>query len=270
MNRGIIMKKKGPKIIYYSDELNNDFAGTNIKTACIDEKFQYVHKGFWWRALSFVLYYVVAFPLVWIYENIILQVKFVNKSALKKYRRRSCFIYGNHTGFYDAFTPNLISFPHRNSIIVGADTVSIKGLRSIVQMMGAFPLPDNYHAKKNFLEGLEYLVKKGENITVYPEAHIWHYYNGVRPFGEGSFYYPVKFDTPVFAFFTAYTKPKGLFACFRKANITVYVSDPIFPDENLPAQEKITDLRNKVYNFMVEKSKLSDYEAIKYVRQENK
>ena len=113
-------------------------------------------------------------------------------------------------------------------------------------------------------------MKKGENVTVYPEAHIWHYYNGVRSFGEGSFYYPVKFDTPTFAFFTAYTKPKGLFACFRKANITVYVSDPIFPDEGLPTQEKITDLRNKVYAFMVEKSKLSDYEAIKYVRQENK
>ena len=58
---------------------------------------------------------------MWIYENLILQVKFVNKGALKKHRDRSCFIYGNHTGFYDAFTPNLISFPHKNSIIVGAD-----------------------------------------------------------------------------------------------------------------------------------------------------
>lgn len=264
-------KKKEKKIIYFSDELNNDFAGTNIKTCRIDESFKYIHNGFLWRIISWILYYVIAFPIVFVYERIILGVKFVNNGELKKYKRRGCYLYGNHTGFYDAFTPNLVAFPHRNNILVGADTVSIKGLRNIVQMMGAVPLADGYEAKKNFLGCLEHLNERGENVTVYPEAHIWHYYNGVRPFGDGSFYYPVKFGAPVFAFFTVYTKPKGFLSCFRHANMTVYVSDPIFPKEGLSAQEQMKDLRDKVYAFMVEKSKLSDYEVIKYVRKdENK
>ena len=67
------MKKKEKKIIYFSDELNNDFAGTSIKTCRVDESFQYIHEGLLWRILSFVLYYIVAFPLVWIYENLILK-----------------------------------------------------------------------------------------------------------------------------------------------------------------------------------------------------
>ena len=262
------MRKKEPKIIYYTDELNNDFAGTNIKTRVIDDSFKYIHKGFLWRALSFLLYYVLAFPLVLIFEKLILGVRFVNRSALKKHKKQTCFIYGNHTGFYDAYTPGLISFPHRNNIIVGADAVSIKGLRAIVQMMGALPLPDSLGATKKFIAGLEHLNERGENITVYPEAHIWHYYTGVRPFSDASFYYPVKFDAPVYAFFTAYTKPKGFLSCLRQANITVYVSDPIYINESLSRQEQIKDLRDRVYAFMVEKSKLSDYEVIKYVRRE--
>ena len=82
------MRKKEPKIVYYTDELNNDFAGTNIKTRVIDDSFKYIHKGFLWRAVSFLLYYVLAFPLVLIFEKLILGVKFVNRSALKKHKKQ--------------------------------------------------------------------------------------------------------------------------------------------------------------------------------------
>lgn len=260
-------KTKEKKIFYYTDELNDDFAGTNIKTKSVDGSFKFIHKGFLWRAVSFFLYYIVAFPLVLLYEKLILGVKFVNKKALKKYKGQAIFIYGNHTGFYDAFTPNLIAFPHRNMIVVGPDTVSIKGLRCIVQMLGAIPISEGLRGMKGFRECIDYHASKGAAITVFPEAHIWPYYTGVRPFPDTSFYYPVKHKAPTFAFFTAYTKPKGLLSFLRKASITVYVSDPIFPKDGLSEREMRKDIRDKAYEFMLEKSKYSDYEAIKYVYQ---
>lgn len=253
------------KIIYYSDELKNDFAGTNIKTCTVDGSFKYVHNNIFWRALSFFLYYFVAFPLVFIYEKLILRVRFVNRVALRKYRKKGSFIYGNHTGFYDAFTPNLISFPHRNMIIVGPDTVSIKGIKNLVQMLGAIPIASDIRGIRNFMAAIKHHIKKGRNITVYPEAHIWHYFTGVRSFPDTSFEYPVKHSAPTFAFFTAYTKPKGFLSFLRKANMTVYVSDPIFADEGLSEREQRKNIRDKVYAFMLEKSKLSDYEAIRYI-----
>ena len=47
--------------------------------------------------------------------------------------------------------------------------------------------------------------------------------------------------------------------------MTVYVSDPIFADEGLSEREQRKNIRDKVYAFMLEKSKFSDYEAIRYI-----
>ena len=109
-------------------------------------------------------------------------------------------------------------------------------------MLGAIPVPTGFRGMKQFIKTIEF-YHASSNITIYPEAHIWPYYNGVRPFTDSSFSYPIKLNAPTFAFFTAYTKPKGFLSCFRKANITVYVSEPIFADEGLSAQEKRKNIR---------------------------
>ena len=261
------MQRKIPeKTVYYTDPLNDDFAGTNIQKKTVDKNFRWIHTSRLWRACSFVLYYGIAFPLVWFYERVILQMKFVNKKALKALKDTPYFLYGNHIGAIDAFTPNLLSVPRANKIIVSADTVSINGLKNIVQMLGALPVPQDVGGMKNFLKAVGHYHKK-YNITIYPEAHIWPYYTGVRPFADTSFSYPVKYNAPTVAFFTAFTKPKGFLSCFRKANITVYVSDPIYPDEGLTGSAAKKNLRDKVYAFMLEQSKHSDYEVIRYVYQ---
>jgi 1-acyl-sn-glycerol-3-phosphate acyltransferase len=215
--------------------------------------------------MSFFLYYAVAFPAVWVIERVFFRVRFVNKKAAKKLGR-PCFYYGNHIGFIDAFTPNLISFPRKNMIIVSAETVSIKGLRTIVQWLGAIPTPSDLSGIRNFTKAIRESAKT-KNITIYPEAHIWPYYTGVRDFPDASFSYPIEANAPVIAFFTAFSEPKGFLSCFRKANITVYVSDPIYPDTSLLPREARRDLRDKVYAFMKDCSeKHSTYQAIEYIK----
>lgn len=255
-------KKK--KVIYYNDALTDDFAGTHITKTVVDETFPYIHKSRLWKITADIVYYGIAFPLVWFFERVILGMRFVNKNAVKQCKDTPYFLYGNHTGWYDAFTPNLISLPRRNRIIVAADTVSIKGLRSIVQMLGAVPIPTTVRGMKKFVQTVD-SFHKDCTLTIYPEAHIWPYFTGVRPFPDTSFGYAVKHNSPVFAFFTAYTAPKGLLGWCRKANMTVYVSDPIYPDPNLSPREARKDLRDKVYAFMAEKSQLSDYEVYQYI-----
>ena len=90
--------------------------------------------------------------------------------------------------------------------------------------MGAIPLPTKISGMRKFYDAVEH-YHKSSNITIFPEAHIWPYYTGVRPFSDASFAYPVQMQAPVIAFFVAYTKPTGLFAALKKANI------PPAPDE---------------------------------------
>lgn len=258
--------QKQPKIVYYTDELNDDFAGTKINTKVVDSKFKYIHKGPVWTFFANVVYYLLVVPMAWLYLKI-LRVKYVNAKTLKTFKRKKIryFMYGNHTSFcVDAFSPNILSLPTRNKIIVGADTVSIKGIKTLVQMLGAVPTPSSMNGMRDFSKAIDYYHSR-YNISIYPEAHIWPFYNGVRNFVDSSFLYPVKHNSPVIALFTAYSKPKGLFSCFRKANITVYVSDPIYPNLELGKKEAQKELRDKVYNFMKECSeKYSTHTVIEY------
>ena len=261
------MRKNNKKIIYYSDPLNDDFAGTNIKAQKIDKNFKYIHKNIFWRFFGAITYFFV-WPIIYFIEVIIFGARFKNKKAVRKLKD-GCFLYGNHTSFLDAYTPAILSGHKFAKILTNPDAVSIKGIRVFVQWLGAVPVAHDVLTTKNMLQAIEYYHKKGNNVAIYPEAHIWPYYTGVRPFKDNSFYYPVKFNAPVVAFFTAYSKPKGLFKKLRKAKITIYVSDPIYPDMALPFKEAQRDLRNKVFNFMSEMSKQhSDYEAIEYVYKE--
>ncbi len=259
-------KEKQKKIIYYKDELNDDFAGTKINAKKIDGTFKYVHKNIIWRFLSWFIYYFIAVPFFGLYFKIIKGVKVKNKKAVKKIKKQNYYMYGNHTGVVDAFIPSLISLPQRNKIVVSSDGVSIKGIKNLIQMVGGLPVPDGIEGMQQFVRAMSYYHEHHYNISIYPEAHIWPYYTKIRPFKDSSFGYPVSTNSPVIAFCTTYSKPTGLLKKWKKADITVYVSDPIYPDATKPKKEAQRELRDKVYNFMVETAKkYSTHEVITYL-----
>ena len=51
----------------------------------------------------------------------------------------------------------------------------------------------------------------------------------------------------------------------NKIKIVTYIDGPFFSNEELTAKEQQQDLRDRVYNTMVERSKNSNIEHIKYI-----
>ena len=130
-------------------------------------------------------------------------------------------------------------------------------------MLGAIPVPGDKVSMRNFLEIIKKHIKKGHSITIYPEAHIWPYYTKIRPFKSVSFAYPVDLKKPVFCMtntYQAYGKNND------KIKIVTYIDGPFFVNEDLPKKEQKQELRDRVYNCMVERSKNSNIEYIKYCK----
>ena len=120
---------KEQKVYYYSDELNDDFAGTNIERKPLPDDYEFLNKGFWAGLRRFIFYYCLVRPLVFVYNGLIKRVKYVGKKKLKGYKKSGAFMYGNHTSMIiDAFNPSRIAFPRPADVIVNADAVSIKGI----------------------------------------------------------------------------------------------------------------------------------------------
>lgn len=254
------MKKK---IVYFSDELNDDFSPIRKTPIKIDGNFKYVNNNFFWKLCAFVVYRIIIYPFAYLFSKIKFHIKIVNKKVIKPYKHQNYFLYGNHTQVPgDAFFPNMISYPKRNYFIVNAENVSTKGTKNFMMMLGALPLPDTLPATRNFLKAIDIRCKQNSVITIYPEAHIWPYYTDIRPFTSASFKFPIRYNAPTFAFTTTYVKRKYS----KKPKIILYVDGPFFKNETLDEKEQVEDLRNQVYNAMKQRAKSSTYEYIKYVR----
>ena len=252
------------KIIYYEDELNDEFSKSSIEPRIIDEKYKYVHKNPLWNLCSFVLQNILSVPIKILYAKIKFRIKYIGKEKIKPYRNEGYFIYGNHTQpFADTFIPSIPMYPKRNFFIVNPVNISLKGTGTLVEMLGAMPIPSNKSAMKNFLEAIKQKMNKGYAITIYPEAHIWPYYTKIRPFKDVSFKYPIQLEKPAFCITNTY---QSYGKNNKKIKIVSYIDGPFYPNKELTLKEQQKELRNKIYNCMDERSKNSNIEHIKYIK----
>lgn len=253
------MKEK--KIYYYSNELEDDFMPEKREPRVIDGSFKYVHGNIFWKIAEFFVYRVIMMPFAFIYDKIKFRHKIVGKEKLKQVKS-GYFMYANHTiADGDAFIPNIVNSPRKTYTIVHPANISHKMGNNFLRMCGAMPLPSDIPATKNFLSAVEHFSNKGCAIQIYPEAHIWPYYTKIRPFKENSFRYPVKFDKPVFCFTNTFHQRKN-----GKVRVITYVDGPFYADKTLLLKDQEKDLRDKVYESMVERAKLNTYEFVGYVK----
>ncbi len=248
------------QVIYYSNELEDEFSGTYIKPRNIDESYNY-SKNPVWDFCSFIIQNVISMPVKLIYAKIKFNLKFEGKEKLKKYRKQGCFIYVNHTqNFLDTFLPSIAVFPKRNFLIVNPENISMKGTGWLVEMLGAIPIPNTKNATKNFLRQIEKRIEKNSSITIYPEAHIWPYYTKIRDFKSVSFKYPVKTNKPCFAITNTYQLKNN------KIVMVSYVDGPFFANSNLSEKEACNKLRDEIFECMTTRSKNNTVEKIKYIK----
>lgn len=254
---------KYDNVVYYNNESEDEFSGIKRPPKNIPDDYKYVNRNPLWRALSAFVYRGIMTPVAYFYCKLKFGMKRVGAEALRPYRKSGFFMYGNHTQVPgDGYIQALAAFPTRSYVIVNPDSVALRGTEQFMLMIGAMPLPSGLRGLGNLERAVEWRIGAGNAVAIYPEAHIWPYYTGIRPFGETSFAYPVRLGVPCFSFTVVYRKRKHR----KTPGITVYIDGPFFPDEDLKKRERIKALRDAVYGKMCERSRLSDCEYIKYVK----
>lgn len=265
--RSTVKNNEPIKTVYYTDELHDDFANVTRNPLEIDDTYRYHRRKFPWSPLEFLVYRVIMTPFAFLYSKLKYGYKVKNRQLLKQAKKSGCFIYGNHVLMDgDAFLPSMVAFPKKVKVVVNAANLSVPAIvRRWIELSGAVPVPTKHSGMRPFLNTLERNIQKNRAIMIYPEAHIWHYYKGIRPFEAGSFRYPVRFQTPVFCTTTTFQPPKH----GKTPRVTVYVDGPFYADQKLPTDRaKAQRLRDEVYATMVERSKNSTYVAIRYEKAE--
>lgn len=253
---------KAPKIRYYSS-FDQDFVETRDQDCRVPPDYCWVRRDLPYRLLSACIYgAAIAFSTV--YCRLFLRIRFQNSKAVKAGRKTGAFLYCNHTQpLGDVFTPALPCLPGRIYTVVSPANLAIPVIGKILPYLGALPIPDTLKGMKEFTAAIEYRVNQGKYVTIYPEAHVWEYYTGIRPFSAASFKYPVKFRKPVYCMTSTYQQRRP----GNRPKCTVYVDGPFYPDSSLSQKEQAVKLRDQVYNCMCRQSKASNCQYIQYVHQ---
>jgi 1-acyl-sn-glycerol-3-phosphate acyltransferase len=252
---------KPGKIIYYKDPLNDEFSGVGKRRKInVDGSYPYIKNNIFYRAAAFIVYRIVMTPVAFLYCKIKFNMKCVGKEKLKAYRKTGYYIYGNHTQIPgDGYIPNVITFPKKTYIIVNPDNVAAPGTRNFMMMLGALPTPTVLSGFRNFEAAISSRLNEGACIAIYPEAHIWPYYTGIRPFPSLSFRYPAKDGRPVFTFTVTYRRSGS-----GRPRIITYIDGPFKSSAETP-REREKELRDTSHNAMIARAACDNYEFVKYI-----
>ena len=253
------------KSIYYTDEVNDEFSVTKLTPKKIDKNYIYAHDSKWKKVTHFFWYRVIALPLAFLYTKFKFGHKKMNEDVIEGYIHTGYFLYGNHTqDIADALIPNMIDKKRDKYIIVHPNNLSVPVVGHITPSLGAIPIPGDISSQREFMKTIDRRIKEKCAVVIYPEAHIWPYYTGIRNFSDDSFYYPVKYRVPTFCFTNTYKKRFAR----KEPKIVTYIDGPFFPKLSLDKKAQRKDLRDRVYECMKKRSELSNIEVIKYIKKE--
>lgn len=238
-----------------------DFVETRDQNAKVPADYPWIPNRF----LS-GLVYGIAIAFSAFYLPLGLHVRYVNRRVLKEGRKTGAFLYCNHTQpFGDVFLPALPAVPGRIYTVVSPANLGIPVIGRILPYLGGLPIPDTIAGMKRFTETMERRLGEKRYITIFPEAHVWEYYTGIRTYPDTSFKYPVKYEKPAYCLTVTYQKRRW----GSKPGTTVYIDGPFLPDPALPPKARAARLHDQIYACMQERSRNSNYAYISYEYREN-
>ena len=246
------------KVNYYKT-FEDEFVITKNQDYKLTDNYKWINNNIFYKACSNIFYYIAKL-IGFIYCKFFLHVKIENKEILKEYKNQGYFIYGNHTQIIgDVFIPALIS-KKRIYTIASSSNLGIPAIGKILPMIGILPIPKQVVKTKELIYAVNTRIEQKNIVVVYPEAHVWPYYTKIRPYKNTSFEFPVDNNSISFSITTTYYKRKH----GKKPGIKVYIDGPFKIDNNLNKKQNKEKIRNEIYNCMVNRSKESNYEFIKY------
>ena len=260
---------KKTKVAYYKDELRDDFNEVGLARPAVPEGYKYKRTNPINNFFSGVLYHGIAKPFIGLF-CVFHGIRFKGKRNLKLLNGKGAYFYSNHVSISDVFKfqAECFFFKRRVNILGYSDSLSMPVVRNLTRALGFLPLPLKGDLKNMIAlaDAFDFYVnKKKQFVLIYPEAHIWPYYTKVRSFKDGAFNYPAKSNAPVIPTVAVWRKP----LIGKRPRQTVYILEPIFPQEGKTQQENKNYLYEHTLKAMQDFSNsVNQYEYIKYIKKE--
>ncbi len=201
------------------------------------------------RAISFVVYYFIAVPFLWVYLTLLLGVRFRNRDKLKQIKGGAVII-SNHVHTLDSAMNGIAAFP-RKPVFTGLKAnfhLPIAGF--LVNILGTVPVPETMEEMKVFFFELVQQARNGRVIHFFPEGELRKYDRELRPFKKGAFQIAEEASVPVVPIGITFKDKRWIFPLLSHQKVILSIGDPIYPDSFKLKREAIEELNLESYEKM--------------------
>jgi len=233
-----------PKLNYIPPEKGNIHIRETERVVNIkfDEKYPYVNKNPFFKLLSNIIHiiiFLIVFSMVYFKFNLKIKGK-NNLKKLKKEYKGGIITVSNHIHEWDYLCCLKAVFPKKLYCPVVKENIESKE-RILMRLCNMIPIPDtSFQGMKVFIKTIDNLLKKKKIIHFYPESALWWYYQPIREFENGAFFFAVRNRVPILPMAFSYRQgPK------EKVYFTLTIGKPLFPDLSLKENEAIEKLKKE-------------------------
>lgn len=196
------MKKK-PQAIRAFRTFEDDFVRTADQDHKLPNDYPYLDEKRSQKIARAVLH-AVAYPPARLWLAAKLDWHTENHSVLSKIDT-GAVVFCNHTQpIGDALAPLVLAFPRRAFVVASPANLGIPLLGKMLPLLGALPVPNTIAGMKRFRAAVAKRLDEGAFVFVYPEAHVWPWYTGIRPLPDASFAFAIDNNVPAYCLTNTY------------------------------------------------------------------
>lgn len=128
-------------------------------------------------------------------------------------------------------------------------------LKFFMRNCDVLPLSSNSQTMRKFMRAVDNILKRGENILIYPEESMWPNYRKPKPLKNGGFRFAAKNNVPVLPIFITMEEVEFFNKKTKQSKPilthTVHILEPIYPKDNLTLKENIEYMKKLNYDAWV-------------------
>jgi len=181
------------------------------------------------------------------------------RKKVRALKKKGFITVANHCHIFDTILTGKVFYPRLARYASVQRNFEAPFYRKLFPMLRGFPIPDGVMGIRRITRPVVEAVKRGEIIHFFPEAELWHLYQGIDYFQRGSFYLAHVANCPVVPMVHLF-RPRKFFGKVISKNIltiTTVVGDPVYPD--VPTKEgestdmaSVDRMRDKIQRWMKE------------------
>lgn len=222
----------------------------------VDERFPYIHKGFW-KSIAYFLHRVfIVTPFAFHKRHHEFNLRVEGRENIKGIH--NAVVTSNHVDIFDCLANHYALRP-RKVYTVTASFNNFHGfLGTMMRADRILPLAETMEGMRKFLGAVKEVThKKNCFLLIYPEQSLWWHYNKARPLKDGAYKFALDNNVPIIPMWTSLKKNGKHFKNgYPKDDFTIVIGKAIYPKADLSRSENLLYLRDENYKFNLAQSQI--------------